>query len=187
MTVLNVIEKRQKSWFLPSGFFSEIIVAKSKVTIHSKIQSLFQSKGDFFCSSLFSGNIASCSSPAWPCLDSQHHRDCSACQEIAFFFFFSYLYKIYCRSDLPRKFRACCHFQLWKIFKYLPWQVKKFISSRLPTSFRSGHYFSSYTSNKQNSQTKFITLLTSFRKCGLLATVTLNDTHQEATKGEIWL
>ena len=109
MTVLNVIEKRQKSCFLPSGFFSGIIVAKSKVTIHSKIQSLFQFRSDFF-------------------LDFQHH-DCSECQEIAIF---SYLYKIYCRSDLPRKFRACCHFQLSQIFKYMPCQVKKFISSRVP-------------------------------------------------------
>ena len=94
MTVLNVIEKRQKSCFLPSGFFSEIIVAKSKVTIHSKIQSLFQSRSDFFCSSLFSGNIASCSNAAWPCLDFQHHRDCSACQEIAILFFFIFVQNI---------------------------------------------------------------------------------------------
>ena len=48
MTVLNVIEKRQKSCFLPSGFFSEIIVAKSKVTIHSKIQSRSSLEVTFF-------------------------------------------------------------------------------------------------------------------------------------------
>ena len=162
MTVFNFIEKRQKSYFFLQDFFSAIIVAKPKVTIHSKIQSLFQLRSDFFCSYLFPGNIAFCPSAAWPCLDFQHHG-CTSCQEIANFFF-SYLYKIYCHSDLPRKFLACCHFQWSQILKYMPWQVKKFISSRIPTSFRSGHYFSSYTSNKQNSQTKLITLLASLRK-----------------------
>ena len=163
MTVLNVIEKRQKSCFLPSGFFSGIIVAKSKVTIHSKIQSLFQFRSDFFFSSLFSGNIAFSSSAAWPCLDFQHH-DCSACQKTATIFFFIYLFKIYCRSNLPRKFRAYCHFQLSQILKCMPWQVKKFISSRVPKLLLERPLFLQYTSNKQNSQTKFITLLTSLRK-----------------------
>ena len=36
MTVFNVMEKRQKPGLLPSGFFfTEIIIAKPKVNIHS--------------------------------------------------------------------------------------------------------------------------------------------------------
>ena len=41
MTVFDVIEKRQKSRFLPSAFLQKFIVAKPKVKIHGKIQSLF--------------------------------------------------------------------------------------------------------------------------------------------------
>ena len=39
MTVFYVIEKQQKSCFLPSVFFIEIIIENPKVNIHSKIQS----------------------------------------------------------------------------------------------------------------------------------------------------
>jgi len=42
MIVFSVMVKRQKSRFLPSGFlYTEIIIAKPKVNIHSEIQSLF--------------------------------------------------------------------------------------------------------------------------------------------------
>ena len=139
MAVFNFIEKRQKSCFLPSGFFFQksSIVAKPKVTIHSKITSLFQLRSDFFCSYLFPGNIAfcpiQCSLPLPRFSTPRLHFMLGNSQ-----FFFSYLYKIYCHSDLPRKFRACCHFQWSQILNDMPWQVKKFISSRIPKLLRFG-------------------------------------------------
>ena len=57
MTVFNVIEK-QKSRFLTSGFFD--IIAKPKVNIHSKIQSLSQPRSDFFSYYPFPGPSHSC-------------------------------------------------------------------------------------------------------------------------------
>ena len=59
MTVVNIIEK-QKSRFLTSGFFFDIIIAKPKVNIHSKIQSLSQPRSDFFSSYSFPGPSHSC-------------------------------------------------------------------------------------------------------------------------------
>ena len=47
LTVFDVIEKRQKS--AAFRLFTDIIVAKPKVNIHSKIQSLFQLRSASFC------------------------------------------------------------------------------------------------------------------------------------------
>ena len=53
MTVIDDTEKRQKSHFW--GIFTEIIVAKPKVNIHNKIQSLFYLRSDFFVLIRFPG------------------------------------------------------------------------------------------------------------------------------------
>ena len=139
MAVFNFIEKRQKSCFLPSGFFfrnhRSLQNQKSPFTVKfSPCSSLEVTLFVLICFLEIQPFVLY--SAACPCLDFQHH-DCTSCQEIANFFF-SYLYKIYCHSDLPRKFRACCHFQQSQILKYMPWQVKKFISSRIPKLLRFG-------------------------------------------------
>ena len=74
MTVFNVIEKRQRSRFIAFRFSTEIIIAKPKVNIHPKIQSLFLLRSDFFVLFRFPGRVtAFCSSASWSCLDFQHH------------------------------------------------------------------------------------------------------------------
>ena len=57
MTVFNVIEKRQRSRFIAFRFFTEIIIAKPKVNIHPKIQSLFLLRSDFFVLFRFPGRV----------------------------------------------------------------------------------------------------------------------------------
>ena len=70
----NVIEKRQRSRFIAFRFFTEIIIAKPKVNIHTKIQSLFLLRSDFFLLFRFPGRAtAFCSGASWFCLDCQHH------------------------------------------------------------------------------------------------------------------
>ena len=77
---------------------------------------------------------------------------------------FLYLYQVHGHSDLQRKFRTCCNSQWSQIPKYVVvGQEIHQNSSPKVTSFRSGH-FSSSTSNKPNSQTKYITLLASLKK-----------------------
>ena len=74
MTVFNVIEKRQRSRFIAFRFSIEIIIAKPKVNIHPKIQSLFLLRSDFSVLFRFPGRVtAFCSSASWSCLDFQHH------------------------------------------------------------------------------------------------------------------
>ena len=56
MTIFDVIEKQQKSrFFFSFFFFIKIIVANPKVNIHSKIQSHFQLRSDFFLLLFFAG------------------------------------------------------------------------------------------------------------------------------------
>ena len=150
MTVIDDIEKRQKSRFW--GIFTEIVVAKPKVNIHSKIESLFYLRSDFFVLIRFPG--PSYSLLFWCILALPR-------------FLTSRLHCIvgnsHSHSDLPRQFRAC-NSQWSQISKYaMVGQEIHQKSSPKVTSFRSGH-FSSSKSDKPNSQTKYITVLASFKK-----------------------
>ena len=74
MTILNVIEKRQKSPFLPSALLQKSSLQKPKACHRS--QSLFKLGSDFFVLIRFPGRSLWYSA-SWPCLDFQHH-DCIA-------------------------------------------------------------------------------------------------------------
>ena len=122
MTGFNVMEKQQKSRFLTSGFYwDHQFIAKPKVNIHSKIQSLSQPRSDFFLLIHFLGRAtAVCSRASWPCLNFQHHN-CMHCMlrelharifdSVRFFpplFFIFVLVLVHSHSNLPWKFCACC-------------------------------------------------------------------------------
>ena len=121
MTVFNVIEK-QKSRFLTSGFFD--IIAKPKVNIHSKIQSLSQPRSDFFSYYPFPGPSHSClfqcilalsqfSTSQLHCmLRELHGRIFDSIRSLPPLFFIFVLVLVHSHSNLPQKFCACCDFQL---------------------------------------------------------------------------
>ena len=103
MTVFSVMVKGQKSRFLPSGFlYTEIIIAKPKVNIHGRIQSLFYLRSSFFVLICFLGQATHfCSSSSLPRFDYQHH-DRIACWKIA------RIFDRVCSSPrLPHVFNIC--------------------------------------------------------------------------------
>ena len=122
-TISNIIEKRKKSRFLPSGFLLQKSSLQNQTPTFTVIFSPFLSlEVHTFVLFRFPGrDTAFCSSASWPCLNFQRH-DCIACWEIVRLFdWLSFLpptFVIFSRSDLARKCRACCNFQWSQIQKY---------------------------------------------------------------------
>ena len=73
MTVFNVIEKRQKSRFLPSGFLQKSSFENLKSTFTVKLSPCSSLEVTFFVLTRFPGRAtAFCFCASWPCLDFQH-------------------------------------------------------------------------------------------------------------------
>ena len=101
ITVFNIIKERHNTrFFLPSGSFTEIIVANPNSTSTVKFSPCCSLNVTFFVLIRFPGRAAA----AWPCLDFQNH-DCIACC-------------MYSHSALP-----CCDFQ-WSFFQIQEQQAK---------------------------------------------------------------
>ena len=99
---------------------SSVIVAKPKVNIHGKIQSLFLLRSDFFVLIRFPFRAtAFYSGASWPCLDFHIQTTSTA------------------TSTYHRNFALVVIFSGRK-FQDMPWQVKKFISSPVPKRLRFG-------------------------------------------------
>lgn len=138
MTVIDDTEKRQKSRF--GGIFTEIIVAKPKVNIHSKSQSLFYLRSDFFVLIRFPGPSYSllfwCILALPRFLTSRLH--CIVGKQPEFLTAFvpsPYFFHRYTKSTATLTYHG--NFALVVIlsgrkFQNMPWKVKKFISSRVP-------------------------------------------------------
>ena len=118
---------------------SSLIIAKPKVNIHGKIQSLVLLRSDFFCSYSFPGPSYSLVHPG-----------------LALIFIFGLS---------PRPLRTTTEISplLWFSVVANSKICRGRSRNSSATSFRSCHFFSS-TSDKPNSQTKYIALLTSLRK-----------------------
>ena len=146
MTVFNVIEKRQKSRYLLSGFLQKSSLQNQKSTFTVKCSPCSSLEVTFSVLISFPGrDKAFCSNASWPCLDLQHH-DCIACWEIAKIFdgvrSFPNFFHIYTKSTAtPSSYHgnsALVVIFSGRKFQNMPWRVKKFISSRVPKRLRFG-------------------------------------------------
>ena len=166
MAVFNFIEKRQKSCFLPSGFFfrnhRSLQNQKSPFTVKfSPCSSLEVTSLFLFVSwkySLLSYIVQPALASIFNTTTALHARK----QAIFFFIFVQNVLPLLPTTEISRllSFSVVADSKIYAVVGQEIHQQ----SNPKATSFRSGHYFSSYTSNKQNSQTKFITLLASLRK-----------------------
>ena len=83
-TISNIIEKRKKSRFLPSGFLLQKSSLQNQTPTFTVMFSPFLSLLEVYAFVLFrfpGRDTAFCSSASWPCLNFQRH-DCIACWEI---------------------------------------------------------------------------------------------------------
>ena len=103
MTIFNIIEKQQKSCFLPSGFLQRSSLQNQKSTFTVKFSPCLSLEVPFLVLSHLQGWAAAfCSSASWPnCLHFQHY-DCIACWEIARIFYrvrsFPHFFHVYTKS-----------------------------------------------------------------------------------------
>jgi len=83
MTVFDVVEKREKSGFLPSGFLQKSSLQNQKSTFTVKFNPFSSLEAIFLLLFVYRGQAtAFCSSASCLCIDFQHH-DCILCREIA--------------------------------------------------------------------------------------------------------
>ena len=134
MTVFNVIEKRQKSRYLLSGFFQKSLLQNQKSTFTVKFSPCSSLEKTFFVVVCFPGRAtkAFCARESWPCLDFQHN-DCIP--DIARIF-----YSLRKSTTTPTYNGNLALVVLFsgRKFQNMPWKVKKFISSRVQKRLRFG-------------------------------------------------
>ena len=143
MTVFNVIEKQQKSRFCLQFFLFKSSWQTQKSTFTAKFSPSPTLEVIFFALIRCPRRAAASHSCAsWPCLDFQHrHR--TACWEMARILdrdsFLPHIFHIYTKSTATPTYHrnfALVVFFSGRNFQNMPWQVEKFIQSRVPRLLR---------------------------------------------------